>query len=1640
MNLKIMPLKPVIYTALFLIGSLTSHALVVNVDLDRNAGEGFSGQGGYADAGNNYWNSSIEGMSNLTASDGVTPTTIDLSISTSVRSSAIGGNIPAGQSHSDLVGDYAFGRDEDITVDITGLEPNEPYQLYLYCQGDVLEQKATVTFPGNSAVSTSGLVDGAIVEGGNYVVLNVAADAGGVISGIVARNGSRFAPFNGIQIVELNPAQPRVFVHPGIGYTQDDLEVIKANLGVEPWKTGYEDLQAETSLSYNMQGPFATVGHTAAENRNEWRADMIAMHNLARMWYFTDNEAYAQKARDILINWATAHTQWVSGQVYLDMGYHAHDVFQGAEILRGTWPGWTEADTDTCKAYFNDVWWDPAHLPLPNPLRSANQGMAQLTAALGVAVFNDDEVKFDQCLHAFRADAPAALLSSLPNGQVGDTGRDSHDQGQLLLMARCAETFWQQGVDVYSEYDNRLLAAAEYLSRFHLQVDTPYIQAGTVYDVYAERHSLAGPFQVPGFETPMINILYGAYVTRQGIRSPYLEKFQSLMPQNLDSFTYLIPVDNSTAEALPPLSGPAEVASVTSLTSTNMGDATGGGASYSNGTWTVSGRGSSLWFSSVPDYHFAFLPVTGDATIIAQMTSLSGGSTQDARAGLVFSENLTNGAAMQGIVITNPSGDEEMHSFRRGDVARSHQTNNGFRVYPRQSVPKVPYWLKIERIGNRVNCYSSPDGSSWSCGESADYDVGSTAYFGLAVSSDTTNSTATATFTDVRITGGDGGEVVEIPEAPFAIYASPGGDEIPLRWLRSFEADSYNVWRATQPGGSYSLITQQAGTSYVDTNVNFGTQYYYAVSAVNAMGESHLSPVDGLKLVNSDWYEAEDFDDQNGIQTEATVDYFSGENLSFISGGDWTRYDDIPIGVGDVFRARVAGFNEEIGSIEIRLDSPTGTLIGTVDVIDTGGTQDWGTVETTLSTVAGVYDLYLVYTSVTPGSSSGFNLNWFDVVPSTSTTRIEAEAFITEDGTRTEATQDIGGGLNVGFIQHDEWLHYGDFTFRPDTQARVRLARPANRPPGVLEFRLDSPTGAVVGSLDLFETGDWQIFETFEVPMISPLIGTHPLYLVFRETSAVIDGASLVNINWFELSYSSISEYDLGMDTSITFDPTVHILTNASSIAEWDSASTYLKLQDGSDLSGIDFTQFGLTSWATTDFNDSSIETKWDGASLSGLTLITDGNFGAGDSFTGADFSNVVWGSSTTTASATHFFSGGSGASSIADRDEAISFSGADLSLVSGSARAVMIDNLGGFDGETPIGAKYDTAFLAASGWDDAQLVEAGWQFEALLLVNSSGSSSFPSVSSSDLAQAQFLSSSATGGQEASEHASLFNGGRGNTDSDTNDGSEVRLDSGNTVTVTLDTSVNIGGYDLTGITTYFGWNPAGNGRSNQGYEVILTYMDGSTATLAGPMHWEPNSPANYWTKVSFADDGGGILDSGTIVHNGSSVTGPDVRASGVKAVTFDIANNGNAGGWVVAREFDIFGSPTPFPLTAIDQWRFVNFGSHENEGAAADGFDADFDGLSNLLEYATGQNPNDSSDAEALQIVSSSTTSEELEIRFNRIEDPSLVYELEGSENLSASSWSPLMTISGTASDTVTISESLWPQSDLYFFRLKVTR
>ena len=635
--------------------------------------------------------------------------------------------------------------------------------------------------------------------------------------------------------------EARAFTHPGIPLTLSDLATVKANLNKEPWKSGYAALAGDyrSQLTYTMQGPFAHVGRNESgtnPNLNQWRNDMIAIWNLARMWYFTQDTRYAQLAHDILLQWANTQTSFGGIESGLDLGDYAYRYGGGADILRGTWPGWTQADTDAVKNLFANVYWPSTSL-VSDELGPTNKGSLNLAAALAIAVFCDDQAKFDKVVYELRTFPSTGFQNSLTNGEHGETGRDQgHSYAHLLQMSFMSEVLWKQGIDVFSERDNRLLAMGEYYGRLNLNVATPFTSMGTTDEYY---HSI---WDTPGYaaEPMAFSILESAYVLRKGLSAPYLEQKLALQGVNKDSFMFLKSADTSTAAPPPPIVYPGASPVGTGMTNVNISGASGSGT-YSNGVWTVSGSGTDIWTHGSESFHFLYKQVTGDCTIIAKVESVQNTVGYN-KAGVMIRSDLNATPACKAWVAIRP--DSHVETYFHGWSEMYGGSNWEAQSY---WLPQSVWWVKIERLGNIVATYASPDGTSWAVQAVGRCDnLGASPYLGICVTSMVPGTPCTATFSNVCITGGAGG-LVTPPPAPFAVYASPGARQVPLRWVQSFGATSYNVLRATTSGGPYTTIASGVtNASYVDTSAASNTTYFYAVTASNSAGTSPNSPEDSV--------------------------------------------------------------------------------------------------------------------------------------------------------------------------------------------------------------------------------------------------------------------------------------------------------------------------------------------------------------------------------------------------------------------------------------------------------------------------------------------------------------------------------------------------------------------------------------------------------------------------------------------------------------------------------------------------------------------------------------------------------------------------------------------------------------------------
>jgi arabinoxylan arabinofuranohydrolase len=148
---------------------------------------------------------------------------------------------------------------------------------------------------------------------------------------------------------------------------------------------------------------------------------------------------------------------------------------------------------------------------------------------------------------------------------------------------------------------------------------------------------------------------------------------------------------------------------------------------------------------------------------------------------------------------------------------------------------------------------------------------------------------------------------------------------------------------------------------------------YNADGTIPSITETKAGVAAGVENVNPyDTIQAETICWESGVKTEKCTE--GGIDVDSIHNGDYIKVKGVDFGTGaDSFSARVASAANG-GAIELRLDSQTGSLVGTCAVSGTGGWQTWVTKTCAVSGASGVHDLYLKFT----GSGGAlFNFNWW---------------------------------------------------------------------------------------------------------------------------------------------------------------------------------------------------------------------------------------------------------------------------------------------------------------------------------------------------------------------------------------------------------------------------------------------------------------------------------------------------------------------------------------------------------------------------------------------------------------------------------------------------------------------------------------
>lgn len=130
---------------------------------------------------------------------------------------------------------------------------------------------------------------------------------------------------------------------------------------------------------------------------------------------------------------------------------------------------------------------------------------------------------------------------------------------------------------------------------------------------------------------------------------------------------------------------------------------------------------------------------------------------------------------------------------------------------------------------------------------------------------------------------------------------------------------------------------------------------------------------------------------------------------------------------------------------------------------------------------------------------------------------IEAENYDYKSGIDIESCSE--GGSDVGYIEDGDYIGFKDIDLTGADKIDFRVA--SNGSDAVLEVRLDSPDGKLIGKTDVTNTGGWQEWIT-KTCTIEATSGKHDVYLVFTGGESY-----LFNINWWKPN-TPAEEYILG--------------------------------------------------------------------------------------------------------------------------------------------------------------------------------------------------------------------------------------------------------------------------------------------------------------------------------------------------------------------------------------------------------------------------------------------------------------------------------------------------------------------------------
>ena len=333
-------------------------------------------------------------------------------------------------------------------------------------------------------------------------------------------------------------------VHPGGLHTKADLDRMKQMVAERkhPWIDGWEELQKDPWAKSDFK---AHAMSNMGKSRQIASVDAHAVYLNAVRWYISGDESYARCAIDICNAWSDSIDQIpVSKQDQGLLGIPIGEFAMAAEVLR-VCPLWEKKDFERFKKMMIDYLYPVSR----DFLRThgggnvdycwTNWDACNMVALAAIGVLCDREDIYREAIDYFKYGAGnGSIANAVPHlhrmddgtvlGQWQESGRDQeHAQLGVGFLASLCQIAWNQGDDLFSYDNNRLLAGAEYVARHNQMRGVPFAFYDNSQGLNNKWPSINGLGRLE--DRPVWEMIYNHYEVLKGVPAPYSKRMAELL-------------------------------------------------------------------------------------------------------------------------------------------------------------------------------------------------------------------------------------------------------------------------------------------------------------------------------------------------------------------------------------------------------------------------------------------------------------------------------------------------------------------------------------------------------------------------------------------------------------------------------------------------------------------------------------------------------------------------------------------------------------------------------------------------------------------------------------------------------------------------------------------------------------------------------------------------------------------------------------------------------------------------------------------------------------------------------------------------------------------------------------------------------